>query len=240
MKSFFALVGREFKSYFNSPIAYISLLIFQILPVLLFFYLSAFFRGEAASYSGYFFWVQMIYIILIPALTMRSWAEERRQRTDEVLVTLPYSEWALVLAKFVSALFLLLIGLGLTFFVPLTTIWMGDFDGQILIGQYLGILLVGTLALSFGLFISSLCGNQITAFLVSIVVLFLMLALWPILQVVAMPLFIAKVLAFFSFSAHFESFNRGLLSTKDIIYLAGMTFLFLYLNICVIRMRKWN
>ena len=147
MRAFNALVSREFKSYFNSPIAYIALLIFQILPTLLFFGFGFFIRG-LASYQNYFFWAQMIYIILIPALTMRSWAEEKRQRTDEILVTLPYSEWSLVLAKYCAALLLLLVAIVLTFFLPLTTIWLGNFDLKILIGQYFGIILLGALGVS--------------------------------------------------------------------------------------------
>lgn len=239
MRAFNALVSREFKSYFNSPIAYIALLIFQILPTLLFFGFGFFIRG-LASYQNYFFWAQMIYIILIPALTMRSWAEEKRQRTDEILVTLPYSEWSLVLAKYCAALLLLLVAIVLTFFLPLTTIWLGNFDLKILIGQYFGIILLGALGVSLGIFISSLCKNQITAFLVTVIILFLMLALWPLLQMVSMPQFIAKVIAFFSFSAHFDSFSRGLMSSKDIIYFVGISFLFIYLTVMVIRFRKYN
>ncbi len=240
MKSFLALVQKEFKSYFNSPIAYIALLIFQVLPATLFFFMSGFFQMGAANYSGYFFWLQMVFIFLIPAITMRSWAEERRQRTEEILVTLPYSEGTLVLAKFVASFLLMLIGIGLTLLVPFTTIWLGNFDLQILFAQYLGIILVGSLSLSFGLFVSSLCENQITAFLITIVALFLMLALWPILRIIQMPSFIAEILSFFSISAHFESFSRGLISSKNLIFLIGMSGLFLYANSAVLRFRKWN
>ncbi len=203
MKSFMALVNREFKSYFNSPIAYIALIISQLFPSFFFLFLSGFFQSGAAGYQAYFFWMQMIFIFLIPAITMRSWAEERKQRTEEILVTLPYSEGVLVLAKFVSAFFLMLIGVALTLVLPLITIWFGNFDVLILIAQYLGILLVGSLSLSFGLFISSLCKNQITSFLISLVVLFLMLALWPILSMVQMPIAVTHVIQFFSFSYHF-------------------------------------
>lgn len=240
MKSFMALVTKEFRSYFNSPIAYIALLFFQLLPAIMFFFMMGFFQSGAATYQGYFFWIQMIFILLIPAITMRSWAEEQKQRTDEILVTLPYTEGQLVLAKFVAALSLLLVAISLTFLVPLTTLWIGNFDFQILVAEYLGIILVGSLCISLGLFISSLCKNQITAFLMSITVLLLMLALWPILRIIQMPQFLASILSFFSISAHFESFSRGLLNSKDFIYLIGMSTFFLYLNVVVIRFKKWN
>ena len=242
MKSFFALVNKEFKSYFNSPIAYIAIFLFLIFPIAMFFYFpgSGFIGSEIASMGSFFFWMQFSFIIIIPAVTMKSWAEERKARTDEVLATLPYSETQLVGAKFIGSFSLMLISLALTLIVPITISVLGDFDGGQIFSQYVGLLLLAALSVSTGLFVSSFCKNQITAFLITLMILGSQMIIFLIIKYMKMPFFLNELFGIFSYFSHFDSFNKGLLDTKDIAYFGVLTLFFMYLNTKILIFRKWR
>ena len=165
-----AVAGRELKSYFNSPIAYIFLLVFVGAALFTFFNVNTFFSRGRADLRGLFDSLPLLMVLLVPALTMRLWAEEDKQGTLEVLLTLPAHQHELVLGKFLASWALLGAGLALTFALPLSVAAMGNLDWGPVIGGYVGGLLLGGAYLAAGQFISATTENQILAFILALVV----------------------------------------------------------------------
>ena len=232
------LYKKEIKSYFNSPIAYLVVLFFILFCNVYFFFFNQFIGKNVASLRGYFSLMPMIFIILIPSITMRSWAEEKKVGTEELLFTLPLTNWELVLAKFLSSLTLLKIMLVTTIFVPITLSRLGNFEIGQIIGEYLGAVLLGAAGLAIGQFISSITSNQISAYIFSVVALLFITLIGDVSFFMNPSAIISKVFSYLSFSFHFESFRKGLIDTRDMLYFLIIIFYFLYLNVKVINLRK--
>ena len=233
------VIRKELKSYFNSPIAYVVVVTFLVFSSIWVFYLQSFFAANQATLRGYFAVIPIVFIIVMPAITMRSWAEEKKLGTIEVLMTLPFRESTLVLGKFVAALALLAIMVGLTLPIPILASRFGSFDWGELFGQYLGAILLGAAGISVGLFFSSLTTNQISAFLVTLFVLLVLTLISQVNQVLATPPWAAGIFNFISMGQHFTNFQRGLIDTRDLAYYAVVSGLFLYLNIKTLVFEKW-
>ncbi|MDZ7793419.1 MAG: ABC transporter permease [Spirochaetia bacterium] len=240
MRRLQAVIIKELRGYFNTPIAYIAALFFLLFTAGWFYFMQQFYAADVASLRGYFSVFPMVYIFLLPALTMRSWAEETRMKTDEILLTLPIRISELVLGKFLAA-FLLISGLlVLTIPVPLTLLPMGDFDTGQIIGQYIGSLLLAGLGIAVGLCISALSANQISAFLFSVVFLLIFTLLWQLTMFADLPDSVSDLLRYLSLHSHFQSFTKGLVDTRDMsFYLVG-TGMFLYFNMKILILRKWR
>ena len=233
------VIRKELKSYFNSPIAYVVVVTFLVFSSIWVFYLQSFFAANQATLRGYFAVIPIVFIIVMPAITMRSWAEEKKLGTIEVLMTLPFRESTLVLGKFVAALALLAIMVGLTLPIPILAGRFGSFDWGELFGQYLGAILLGAAGISVGLFFSSLTTNQISAFLVTLFVLLVLTLISQVNLVLATPPWAAGIFNFISMGQHFTNFQRGLIDTRDLAYYAVVSGLFLYLNIKTLVFEKW-
>lgn len=227
MQQFSALLRKELRLYFNSPIAYIFLVVFLGLSLWLFF--RGFFLVGQADLRGFFGILPWLYLFLIPALTMRLFAEEYRQGTIETLLTssLPVSK--IVLGKFLASLSFL--GLALLGTLPLviSIALVGPLDFGATIAAYVGALLLGAAFISVGLLLSALTQNQIVAFLLSALVSFVLFILGNDLVTFALPGFIAPILSYASFSAHYDSIIRGVLDTRDIVYYLSVIG---FLNFC--------
>jgi len=143
------VIKKELKSYFNSPIAYVLVVTFLVFSSVWVFYLQSFFASNIASLRSFFSVIPIVFIIVMPALTMRSWAEEKKLGTMEVLMTLPFRESTLVLGKFIAALSLLLIMILLTLPLPLLLSRFGDFDWGEILGQYIGVVLLGAAGIPY-------------------------------------------------------------------------------------------
>jgi ABC-2 type transport system permease protein len=204
------------------------------------FYFQRFFARDIASLRSWFAAFPLAFIIVIPAITMKSWAEERRGGTLELLLTMPFSGWNLVLGKFAAVLGALVVFLLLTLPLPLSILPLGDFDAGLIIGEYLGILLLGASASSLGLFFSSFCRNQAGAFLGGVVILLIVTLVNQVPQVLNLPLPLAEFINFFSLTFHFESFSRGILDSRDMAFFILSTLLFLFLNTQALLFRKWS
>ena len=165
------VIRKELKSYFNSPIAYVVVVTFLVFSSIWIFYLQSFFAANTASLRSYFAVIPIVFIIVMPAITMRSWAEEKKLGTLEVLLTLPFREGTLVLGKFIAAVTLLAIMVGLTLPIPLLVSRFGFFDWGEIFSQYVGVILIGAAGIAVGLFVSSLTTNQVSSFLISLFVL---------------------------------------------------------------------
>ena len=240
MNRILAISRKELLGYFNSPVAYIVIVFFLAITSVWFFYVNQFLLSDTASLREYFAIMPIVFVVLIPALTMRSWAEENRSGTIELMMTLPYRESEAVLGKFLGALALLTIMLGLTIPVPITVSGLGDFESGQIIGEYLGTFLLGASGIAIGLFVSSLTRNQITAFIFHAVLLLAITMMNIVNFIVDLPRWLAGLLNYLSLSYHFESFVRGLLDTRDLVFFGIVISLFLYLNMKVLIFRKWS
>jgi len=232
------LYKKEIKSYFNSPIAYLVVLFFVLFCNVYFLFFNQFIARNVASLRGFFALIPLVFIILIPSITMRSWAEEKKVGTEELLLTLPLTNWELVLGKFLSSLTLLAIMLGMTLFVPITLSTLGHFERGQIIGEYLGAFLLGAAALSIGQFISSITSNQISAYIFGVVGLLFITLIGEVAVLLNPAGALSRIFTHLSFTFHFGSFKKGLVDTRGLLYFLLIIFYFLYLNVKVINLRK--
>jgi len=235
LKTVFTLFKKELMSYFNSPIAYVFIAVFLVAGNWLFF--KTFFVYQQATMRGYFSFLPWMFLFLAPAITMRLWAEEKKSGTVEFLLTLPVTDWQVVLAKFFSALIFMFISLILTITVPITIAFLGNLDIGTIIGSYLGALFLGGSYLALGLFISSLTKNQIIAFILGLVACFAAFIIGSDFVLISAPAAIAPTLKFLGLGSHFNNIAKGVIDTKDIIYYLAFIFLFLWLNVRVVEKR---
>lgn len=237
MGNVIAIARKEFRSYFDSPIAYIFITAYLLLVN--FLYLWTFFVAGQADMRPFFGFMPFVFLFLVPSITMRLWAEERKMGTLEVLLTLPVREKDVVLGKFLSSLLLLAIMLLLTFNIPLMIGLLGQPDWGMIICGYLGCLLMGASYLAIGLFASALSDNQIVAFIIAIAICTagLIVGEWFFLMLVPDPL-----VGFFNYlglGTHFESMGRGVIDTRDLLYYVSVIGVFLYLNVHTVENRSW-
>lgn len=232
MQNLWTIFRRELAAYYTSAIGYIFMIVFLSLSVGLF--MTPFFTFLTADMRAFFSTLPILMCIFLPAVTMRVWAEERKQNTWEMLLTFPMQPYELVLGKFAASLVFFLSALAGTLTVPLMLFVLGTPDIGPILGAYLGSLLLGAFFLAFGLFVSSLCRDQIVAFVVTLLGCFGVLLLgmefiaayidgaWP-----GLGSFLAQVLGV---TAHYSSFTKGLLVLGDVLYFLIWTMIFLFLN----------
>ena len=238
MKNMITIFQKEFKSYFNSPIAYIFIITFLLFSSWLFF--RTFFLIGQAHMRPLFGILPWLFLILAPAITMRAWAEEKKMGTMEVLMTLPLKDYEIVLGKFLASFIFLITAVLLTFPLALTIYFLGEPDNGTIVGGYLGACLMGGAYLAIGLFISSLTQNQIVAFIVSIVVCFAFLIIGEDIVLMSAPAFLSPVFTYLGLGAHFESISRGVIDSRDLLYYSSVIGFFLFLNTLAIESRKWK
>jgi ABC-2 type transport system permease protein len=232
------LTKKELNSYFNVPLGYIVASVFLIASGWLF--MQGFFISGEASMRYFFSLMPVILIFILPAVTMSSWAEEKKSGTAEVLLTLPVENIQAVLGKFFSAFVFLLILLVLTFPVPMMIGNVGVPDQGIIFAGYLGTIFLGAAYIAIGLWISSITKNQIIAFLMALVVIFAFYIVGSSLILDTMPNIVASVGKDLSLSTHFNSILRGVLSLKDLIYYISVIVFFLFLNTRAVAERNWK
>ncbi len=232
------IARRELQSAFNSPVAYIVAVAYLVFTSVWIFFLNQYFAQNEASLRVYFTIVPTVLVFIVPALTMRSWAEEKRMGTLEVLLTLPFREGEVVLGKFVGIFSLLCIVVLLSLPLPITLSRMGSFDWGQLAGQYLGVLLIGAAGISVGLFVSALSTNQVAAFILTALALVALTLAGQLPGLLALPGWLSAALGYLAFGHHFDSFNRGIIDSRDLLYFLLATALFLFLNVRVLVGRK--
>ena len=219
--------GREFKSYFDSPVAYVFLVAFLVLAGFLTFGVAMFYERRQADLTPFFFWHPWMYLLLVPAATMGLWAEERRNGTIELLLTLPITLVEALVGKFLAAWAFIGIGLALTFPVVCTAAWLGSPDmGAILCG-YVGSILLAGAATAIGVFASSLSRSQVIGFVIALATTFLLLIIGfdPVVSAVAnwgVPGGVVNAIASCSLLSHFDAMRRGVIDFADIGYYAGV------------------
>lgn len=240
MRNTLILARKELRSSLDTPVAYLVVVLFLVSSSVWLFFIQRFFLLDSASLRPYFSFFPAAFAILAPALTMRSWAEERRSGTDELLLTLPFSERELVLGKFLASYGLLAAALALTLPLPVTLWPLGSFDAGVVLSEYLGAALLGAASIALGQLMSSLSRNQVSAFLGSVAVLLSASFADKIGFALALPGPIVDFLNSISLSFRFESFARGAPDTRDIAFYLCAAAVFLILNVRVVLFRKWK
>lgn len=238
MKNIGTIFRKEFRSYFSSPIAYIFIISFLVVTSWLFF--RTFFLVNQASLRSFFALLPWVFLFLAPAVTMRAWAEERKLGTIEILMTLPVRQSEVILGKFLAGFVFLSLTMLLTFPLPVTVLVLGNPDMGPIWGGYVGACLLGGAYLAIGLFASSLSENQIVAFIVAIMLCFVLLIVGESFVLFNVPHALVPVLSFLGLGAHFQSIGRGVLDSRDIIYYVSVIGFFLFLNQLSLESRKWK
>jgi len=238
MKTILTIFWKEFRGYFNSPIAYIFIISFLVFTNWLFF--KGFFLMNQASLRSFFSILPWVFLFLAPAVTMRSWAEEKKLGTIELLMTLPVKDYEVVLGKFLASFIFLIVTLLCSLPLPLTVMAVGNPDVGPIWGGYLGAFFMGGAYLAIGCFASSLTENQIVAFIIAIFLSFALLIIGENLVIMNLPAALVPVFTFLGLGAHFESIGRGVIDSRDIIYYISIIGFFLFLNGLSVESRKWK
>ena len=239
MQKTMAIFKKEFKSYFISPIAYVFITVFLAVSSYLFFHV--FFLNNQADMRGFFDPLPIIFLFFIPAIAMRSWAEERKVRTLELLLTWPVSDLEVVAGKFLASFCFIAVAILLTVTIPISILVIGGKPdlGPIVTG-YIGTLLMGGAYLAIGMWISSYTENQIIAFLLGVVACFFFYIIGsPFIVMFASPL-VATLFTYLGLGDHFDSIQRGVIDSRDIVYYFSIIGFFLFLNIQSLAGRKWE
>jgi ABC-2 type transport system permease protein len=239
MKIIWTLAKRELGAYFASPVAYVFLVIFLLLTGFFTFTAGAFFERGEASLASFFAWHPWLYLVLVPAVGMRVWAEERRSGTIELLLTLPVAPWQAIVGKFLASWIFLAVALLLTFPAVITVNILGDPDNGMIAAGYLGSLLLAGTYLAITCMTSAMTRNQVVAFILSVVIcLFLILAGFsPVTDLLvrwASPAVVDTVAAF-SVVTHFDAFQRGVIDSRDLVFFLSVIGFALFATGVVIR-----
>jgi ABC-2 type transport system permease protein len=240
MNSVWPIVKKELRSSFNSPIAYITMLFFLVATAVWALFFQQFFARDSVSLRTFFSIMPAAFVVLVPAMTMRLWAEERKMGTIELLITLPYDEWTLTLAKFLAAYILLGIMVLLTLPMPIMVSFLGRLDAGQVAGEYLGLFFMGAASIALGSYLSSLTKNQISAFIVTVLILLVLTFIGQSTVWFNLPKAIGAAMKWISIGNHFESFAKGVLDTRDILYFSIVAACFLFLTAKTLLFRKWR
>ncbi len=242
MRNIRIIAKREIMSYFATPLAYIFIVIFLALTGAFAFYVGRFFTNEQASLVAFFNYHPWLYLVLIPAIAMRLWAEERKTGTIEILMTLPVSTTEAVLGKFLAAWAFSGIALVLTFPIWITVNVLGDPDNGVIVASYLGSFFMAGAFLSMGSCISAMTRNQVIAFIVAATVCFLftMSGLELVLNFFRAwaPELLIRTIASMSFLTHFSSVMKGVIELRDFVFFTSLIAVWLFANIIVVDLKK--
>lgn len=233
---------REFAAYFATPLAYVFIVIFLFAMGAFTFYIGHFYDNGIADLSVFFGYHPWLYLFLVPAISMRLWAEERRTGTMELLLTLPVPLWAAVAGKYLAAWVFTGIALLLTFPIWLTVNYLGSPDNGVILAGYAGSFLMAGGFLAIGSAISATTSNQVIAFVVSVLVCFLFTISGAPLVLdffrAWAPLTLVTAVSSFSFLTHFLAISSGVIDLRDVIYFFSLIALFLIANTVLIDLRK--
>lgn len=242
MRALFVLTKREFAGYFTTPVAWIFLMIFVSLSGMLTFFAGDFFGRGQADLQSFFLFHPWLYVFLIPAVSMRMWAEERRNGTIEMLMTLPVSTWELVLGKFLAAWAFVGIALILTVPMWMTVNYLGTPDNGVILMSYLASFLIAGTFLSVGSCLSACTKSQIIAFVLTMMACILLTFLGSDALANGFSAFatekVLKLIQSFGFLVHFLSITRGVLDVRDILFFISFSGVFLFATVIVLDHKK--
>jgi len=237
-----SLFRREFTSYFVTPVAYVFIVIFLALLGALTFFLGSFFTRGEADLAPFFAFHAWLYLLLIPAISMRLWSEERKTGTIELLLTLPVSPTQAVLAKFLAAWAFAGIALALSFPIWITVNYLGEPDNGVIVASYIGSLIMAGAYLAIGSCFSVVSKNQVIAFVLAVIVclVFTVAGTPLVLEFVSgwAPRSVIDVVAGLSFIANFDAISKGVLDLVNLVYFLSVMALFLFVNVILVNTLK--
>jgi ABC-2 type transport system permease protein len=237
-----AIARRELASYFATPVAYVFIVIFLAMAGALTFYLGGLYERGQADLQPFFAFHPWLYLFLVPAVSMRLWSEERKSGSIELLLTLPVTMWQAVLGKFLAAWAFIGIALVLTFPMWITVNYLGEPDNGVILTSYLGSLLMAGGFLAIGACLSAATRNQVVAFILTVVVCFLLLlAGFPlVLDFIRalLPAVLVDAVASLSFLTHFNAISRGVIDLRDLLFFLLTIGVWLAASAVVIDLKK--
>lgn len=242
MNPIMTIAKREVRGYFSSPVAFVFIVIFLLLSGFFTFMVSGFFERGEAGLQGFFAWHPWLYLFLVPAVGMRMWSEERRLGTIELLLTMPITPWQAIVGKFLASWAVVALALVLTFPIWITVNFLGNPDNGVILGGYIGSLLMAGAYLAITAMTSAMTRNQVVSFIVSVVLsLFLILAGFPpvtnMLVTWASPWLVDGIAAF-SVMTHFDSIQKGVLDSRDVLYFLSVIGFSLFTTGVIIRAHR--
>jgi ABC-2 type transport system permease protein len=242
MKPIITVAKRELSGYFASPVAFVFIVIFLLLSGFFTFMVAGFFERGQASLQAFFAWHPWLYLFLVPAVGMRMWSEERRLGTIELLLTMPVTPWQTIVGKFLAAWAVIGLALALTFPLWWTVNYLGHPDNGVIFASYLGSFLMGGAYLAITSMTSAMTRNQVVAFIMSVVLaLFLILAGYPpvtnLLVEWAKPWLVDSIAAF-SVMTHFDSIQKGVLDSRDVLYFLSIILFSLFSTSVIVRAHR--
>ncbi len=227
---------REIRTYFNSAVAYIVVTVFTVLTGYLFF--TQLFVEKQADMRGFFNIMPLLFMFMVPAITMRLLADEKSSGTLELLITMPVRDWEVVVGKFLAAMALLCTAIGLTLVFALTVRGLGPLDRGPAIGGYLGLVLMGGAYVSIGVMASALTRNSIVSFILAFAISFGLYLLGRLTQF--LPQSWQGLVAYLSIDGHFENIGRGVIDSRDVIYYLSVMTVGLLIATLSLESRRWK
>lgn len=239
MQNVLTLIKKEIKDYFISPIAYVVIAAFLAAVGIWFAFVKELYVLGQAQMRQTFIFITQILAIVVPALTMRSWAEEKKSGTIEILSTLPVSKLELIVAKFVSTFTFVLIAVFLTLPIPITLNILGSPDNGVIVAGYIGLTLLSASYVMIGQFVSINTRNQIVSFILGMVIIAILYILGELTFLQLLPSSVRPVFEALGIGSHFRSIARGVIDTRDVFYyLSIVIVLFYFIYKSLSRLKK--
>jgi ABC-2 type transport system permease protein len=238
----YIILDRELKGYFRTPLASIFLLVFLALSSGMTFFLGRFFERDQADLTAFFSWHPWLFLVLMPAIGMRLWAEERRSGTIELLITLPVTNTQLVVGKFLASWIFTLIALILTMPIWITVNYLGEPDNHVILISYFGSWLMAGAFLALTSCLSALTKNQVIAFIISSISGFVLIMAGFNLVLSAVrswsPNWITETISSMSFLSHFSRIQMGVFDLSTLVFFVSMIILCLWINVQLVQVKK--
>ncbi len=242
-----ALLKKEINSFFSSLIGYIVIIVFLLtLGLIMWIFPGADFNIIESGYSNIdplFIVAPWVFLFLIPAVTMKMFAEEQKSGTIEILLTQPLTDLQIVLAKYFSAVLLVIIALVPTLVYYITVYMLanpaGNIDTAGIIGSYIGLIFLCSGFASIGVFASALSNNQIVSFILAVILSFFFYSGFEFLGSIITQPTISNLLAQLGISSHYGSMSRGVIDSRDVIYFISLTLFFVFFTRFILEKRKW-
>ena len=238
----YIILDRELRGYFRTPLASIFLLVFLALSSGMTFFLGRFFERDQADLTAFFSWHPWLFLVLMPAIGMRLWAEERRSGTIELLITLPVTNTQLVVGKFLASWLFTLIALILTMPIWITVNFLGDPDNNVILISYIGSWFMAGAFLALTSCLSVLTKNQVIAFIISSISGFILIMAGFNLVLSAVrswsPNWITETISSMSFLSHFTRIQMGVFDLSTLVFFISMMILCLWINVQLVQLKK--
>ena len=238
----YIIFDRELKGYFRTPLASIFLLVFLALSSGMTFFLGRFSERDQADLTAFFAWHPWLFLILMPAIGMRLWAEERRSGTIELLITLPVTNMQLVIGKFLASWIFTLIALILTMPIWVTVNYLGDPDNNVILISYIGSWLMAGAFLALTSCLSALTKNQVIAFIISSISGFVLIMAGFNLVLSSVrswtPTWVTETIGSMSFLSHFSRIQMGVFDLRTLIFFVSMIILCIWINVQLVQIKK--